>query len=83
MAEPMPVSMDHVTSRLRRVEARVAAMEDAISVYGPPDNRPIFSLRVPRVATLTGNQTRLLVYALFLSGIGIYTLAKFKANESL
>ena len=80
---PVPLDLDLIASRLRRVEARTAALEDSVGVYGPPDGRPLFSVRLPRAATLTPSQTKLMVYACFLGGLGLYTFAKYKAKEDL
>lgn len=75
MHEP---TADVMASRLRRVEARVAALEDSVGHYGPPDGRPLLSLRVPRTPTLTPLQTTLVVYGVVTLGIGLYSLAKMR-----
>lgn len=75
----MGESVDVLTSRLRRVEARVAALEDCVGHYGPPDARPLLSLRVPKAPTLTATQTTLLVYAAILVAAGLYAQAKVRA----
>lgn len=80
--EPTAATLDRITTALRGVEARVAQLEDAISVYGPPDRRPWLSVHPPRVA-LSHKQTTVMVYGVLLFGIGLYTWAKFRAGEDL
>lgn len=77
---PSEPTADVMASRLRRVEARVAALEDCVGHYGPPDGRPLLSLRVPKAPTLTPAQTTLLVYALLIAGVGLYGVAKTRAD---
>lgn len=71
---------DVLDARLRRVEARVSQLEDAVQVYGPPKERPLFTVRPPRFS-LSRTQTTLLVYGLFLGGIGLYMTAKLRRGE--
>jgi hypothetical protein len=80
---PRTPDPDTQAAALRRLESRVAQLEDSVQVYGPPDNRPLFTLYVPRLPTLTKRQTTFVLYSLFFLSVGLYTYAKFKAGEQL
>lgn len=79
----MANTTDELVAKMRRFEARLSQLEDAVQVYGPPKERPVFVIRPPRPPNLSRQQTTLLVYALFLAGIGLYTWAKLRAGESI
>lgn len=82
-AQPAPPTLDLLDARLRRVESRTSQLEDAVQFYGPPKERPLFVVRIPRTPTFTPKQTRVLIYAFLLGAVGLYTYAKFKAGEAI
>ena len=75
-----PDQSDVLVGKVRRLEARVAVLEDSVGHYGPPDPRPLFSVRAPRVS-LSTQQTTLLVYAFFFLSVGLYTWSKLRKGE--
>jgi hypothetical protein len=74
------MTLDLLHAQFRLLESRVAQLEDAVSIYGPPDPRPLVALRMPRAPSLSTRQTTALIYSLLLASIGLYTWAKMRAG---
>lgn len=68
---PQPVTLDAVVSTVRRVEARVAQLEDAVDVYGPPPRRK--RLPIPEITTA---QREFLIWLAVFATLSVITAAR-------
>lgn len=72
---PPPVTLDAVVSTVRRVEARVAQLEDAVDVYGPPPRRR----RLP-IPEITPAQREFLIWLAVFATLSVITAARKMHN---
>jgi hypothetical protein len=66
-----PPTTDVLASGLRRLEARVAKIEDAVEIYGPPPKRK----RLP-IPEITPTQREFLIWLAVFSTISLITASQ-------
>jgi hypothetical protein len=71
-----PPSADVLATKLRTLEGRVAQLEDAIDIYGPPPKRR--RLPIPEITTA---QREFLIWVAVFATISIITAAARKHGE--
>ena len=74
---PTPPSLDVLATTVRRVEARVAMLEDAVQVHGPPPKRPTWTNYIPELDT---QQRRTLWLVIALMAVSAYTATRGHAD---
>lgn len=68
---PQPVTIDVLDARIRGVASRVAQLEDAVSVYGPPPRRR--RLPIPEITTA---QREFLIWLAVFATLSVITATR-------